>query len=189
MKIETESAYKEILDVLNKHKDVVAYDYAELETKSKHHLFGLDLKETYGLDLEPKDVHSLDYLRYKEYMAVLWMGEKYRRTVSWSDDGKQPDDELMLSICFPTGAYIFGSSWGDDDYPLELFQEFFQELKSHNPKFVDTTNHCLYFSIENASTIFNTFSEIMSKYHEKNKVDSKKRKIEKLQKEIEKLTP
>jgi len=72
--------------------------------------------------------------------CVGWWGEKYGRHISWSDDGKQPEDELLLVISFPTGAYIFG-----DDYPTEFFKEFFQELKTYNPKYTDTTNKTLYF--------------------------------------------
>lgn len=183
-----QKAYDEVLGAISKYGDLLAFDYKKLETEAKHHLFGLELKEKYGLNIDPKEVYSSEWYTCKEHVSVGWFGEKHRRTVSWSDDGKQPEDELMVYINFPTGAYIFGGSWGDDDYPVELFQEFFQELKSYNPKYVDSHNSSLYFPIETASAVFNSFSEIKAKYHEKNKIDSKKRKIAKLEKEIEKLS-
>lgn len=180
-------AYEEVLSTLQKYKDIINYDYRELEQKSNEHLFGIELQEKYGLDIDPTDIYSLDWQKFKEYLAIGWFGQKYNRDISWSDDGKQPVDELMLRISFPTGAYIFGSSWGDGDYPEDLFNEFFVELKSYGSKYSDSHNHSLYFSIENAKDVFNNFSAILKKYHEKNKVDAKLRKIKQLQNEIEKL--
>lgn len=179
---ETEQAYKEILDVVKKYKDTCVYDVAEMESRAKKHLFGIELKEKYGFNLEPKDIQSLDYFRKGDYLSVGWFGEKYRRHISWSDDGKQPEDELLLWIGFYTGAYIFG-----DDYPTELFQELFQELKSYNPKYSDTHNKNLYFSMDNAGKIFNEFNSIMDKYYAKNKEDFKERKIKKMEEELAKL--
>ena len=117
-------------------------------------------------------------------MSICKFGKKKRRTISWSDDGRQPeDDELLLSISFATGAYIFS-----DDYPETLFKDFFNELASYAPKYKDTVNKCLYFSMDNAGKIFNDFDAILAKYKSLNKEDFKKRKIEKLKKELETLS-
>lgn len=178
----TKKTYNKILKDIHKSCEFLVFDYKDLEFKSKCHLFGIELKEKYGLNLEPRDIRSLDYYRFGEYMAIGWFGEKYRRTISWSDDGKQPDGELLLSIGFSTGAFMFGS-----DYPTELFKEFFQELKTYNPKYSDTVNKNLYFSMDNAGKIFNEFPEILKKYSEKNKEDFKLRKIKKMREELEKL--
>jgi hypothetical protein len=177
-------AYKEILEVLNKYREITIFDYNHLEQQSKYHLFGLELKERYGLNVEPRNIRSLDWNTFGEYLSIGLFGEKYRRTIAWSDDGKQPEDELMIRLSFCTGAYIFG-----DDYPTELFQQFWQELKTYNPKYSDTVNKNLYFSIENGAKIFNEFKDILKKYYELNREDAKKRKIKKLQDELEKLTP
>lgn len=187
---ESKKAYEEVLEVISKYGDALVFDYKDLKNKSEYHLFGLELKEKYGLDIDPKEVYSLDYQKFGEYKVIGRFGEKYRRTVSWSDDGKQPEveGEMLFSLCFPTGGYIFGGTIFGNDYPTEIFQEFWLELKSYNPKYSDTVNHCLYFSLENAAPLFNSFSEIKKKYHEKNVVDAKKRKIEKLKKEIETLS-
>lgn len=188
MKLEqAKKAYQEILDIVNKHKDICLYSFNEMNSKAKIHLLGLELKEKYGLNINPEDVRSLDYNNFGKYRSIGWWGEKYRRTISWSNDGSQPEDELLLSLCFPTGAYIFGNS-NDNDYPEELFKKFWQELKSYNPEYVDTVNKNLFFSIENASKIFNDFPGILEKYYEINKRDSKERKIKKLKEEIEKLS-
>ncbi len=108
--------------------------------------------------------------------------EKHGRKISWSEDDSQPEDEFLLDISFATGAYIFG-----DDCPIELFKEFFNELKSYGPKYIDKHNKCLYFSMENAGRVFNEFENILNKYNEKNKEDEKKRRVKKLKAELEKL--
>lgn len=179
----TKNAYEEIFSVIVKHRDIVAFDYNELERKSKLHLFGIELKEKYGLNVEPRDINSLDWNRFGDYLSIGLFGEKYRRKISWSDDGKQPEDELLINLRFSTGAYIFG-----DDCPKELFKEFWQELKTYNPKYSDTVNGNLYFSLEGGAKLFNEFKGILNKYYELNKTDSKKRKIQKLQDELAKLS-
>jgi len=178
----TKKAYAEILKVLKKHKDICIFDIEDLERKAKIHLFGLQLKEEYGLDIDPKCIYDLHYQRFGNFMVIDWFGEKYRKTISWSDDGRQPDDELLLKIGFSTGAYIFG-----EDYPTDLFQKFFLELKSYNPKYIDSHNSSLYFSMDNAKEIFNKFNDILLKYKKINEEDYKRRQIEELKKQLENL--
>lgn len=180
---ETKKAYKEILELLSRHKDICNYDIDDFRRKYELHVFGLELKEKYGLDINPTEIYSLDWNRFGDHKFIGRFGEKYRRTISWSDDAKQPKDEVLLYISFSTGAYIFG-----EDYPTEIFKEFWQELKSYKPKYIDTHNNSLYFSMDNARNIFNEFSSILNKYREKNIVDSKQRKIKKLQQELGELT-
>jgi len=144
--------------------------------------YGIELKEKYGLDIEPKNIQSLDWIKFGGYMAIGWFGTEYNRNISWSDDGKQPENELLLQIGFPTGSYIFG-----DDRPVDLFKKFFLELKTYNPKYIDTANKCLYFSMDNAGKIFNEFKSILSKYNEINKEEFKKRRIEKIKEELKEL--
>ena len=177
-----EKAYKEIIEVLNKYKDICVYDISDMESKAKKHLFGIELKEKYGFNVEPKDIYSCDWVNLGDYKSIGWFGEKYRRTISWSVDGKQPEDELLLDIGFSTGAYIFG-----DDYPKELFQKFWLELKSYKPKYCDEVNNHLYFDIKSASKIFNEFGEILKKYNEINKKDHILRQIKKNKEELKKL--
>jgi hypothetical protein len=175
----TKEAYAEILELLNKYKDICIYDFDELQYKIKCHLLGIDLKEKFGFDIEPKDIKNHDWIRFDDWRVIGMFGGKHKRTISWSDDGTQPADELLLEIGFSTGAYIFG-----EDYPIDLFNKFFLELKAYQPKFSDTTNRNLYFAMDNAGKIFNDFHSILSKYYKINQEDCKRRKIEKLKKEI-----
>lgn len=174
--------YAEIFRTIRKYKDVCVVDIDDLRRKAKCHLFGIKLKEEYGLNIDPKEIYSLDWIRFGGYKTIAWWGEKYNRAIHWSDDGSQPDNELLLRISFPTGAYIFG-----DDYPTELFQKFFTELKSYNPKYIDSVNQALYFSMDNAKNVFNNLDSILEKYREMYKKDVRKRKIREMEEELEKL--
>lgn len=174
-------AYSEILKVLKKHKDVCIFDIADLEKRSKYHLFGIKLKEEYNFNLDPKQIQSLDWIRFDEYMAIGRWG-KSTGTISWPDDGRQPEDELLLQINFPTGPYIFGG-----DYPTDFFYKFFLELKGFKPKYIDSANKALYFSMDNAGIIFNEFGSILKKYNDLNAADIKQRKIKKMKDDLEKL--
>lgn len=174
-------AYDEILKVLHNNREICVFDVNDLERKAKIHLFGLELKEVYGLNIDPKQVNSIDYQSFGEKKIGLF-GEKYRRIVSWSVDGRQPEDEYLFTVSFPTGAYIFG-----EDYATDFFQKFWLELKEFKPDYIDEVNHCLYWKLENAKDAFNNYDSTLKKYHELNKEDVKKRRIEKMKKELEQL--
>lgn len=178
----TKKAYNEILKAMKKHKDICVFDIETLERQSNIHLYGLELKEKYGLDIDPKQVKSTSFNEFHGYCRLYKVGKDFNNSISWSDDGRQPDNELLLNIAFPTGAYIFG-----EDYPKVLFQKFFLELKSYNPKYTDSHNHCLYFSMDNAKDVFNNFVAIYKKYCEINKEDFKQRKIERMKADLAKL--
>lgn len=183
---QTKKACEEILEVINKHKDIfdidISYEVKDLDYRLKAYIFGLELKESYGLNVNHKDIRSTDFTRFNDYVRIGAYGKKHNRTISWSSDGRQPEDEVLLVISFSTGAYIFG-----DDYPTELFKEFFLELKTYKPDYVDDANKALYWKIENAKDIFNSFESILDKYNEVNKKDIKIREIERLQKKIQEL--
>ena len=182
MENKSEEAYKEIMKVLKKHEDIIVFDVDGLEEKSKLHLYGIELKEKYGFNLDPKDIYSIGWQEFGSYLTIGSWGEKYKRTISYPDDGSQPKNKQLLQISFPTGAYIFG-----DDYPKELFKEFFGELKTYKPDFLDTINRSLYFSLKNGSDVFNDFNSILQRYNDVNKVDRRKRDIKKMKSEIKRL--
>ncbi len=174
--------YDEILKLVEKSKDNLVYDFSEMKTKAKIHLFGIELKEKYGLDIDPKNMRSLDYNSFGDHLCISRYGEGRKRTISWPDQDRQPENELLLQIGFPTGAYIFGK-----DYPKELFQKFFNELKTYKPKYTDSHNDCLYFSMDNASGVFNNFKAILQKYYKLNETDYNARKIKKMEEDLKKL--
>ena len=180
--LQTKKIYKEILDVINKYKDFIKFDIRELERIKQKHLFQLELLEKYGIKVPFDNIYNLDYIKIDEYRSIGYYGGKYRRTISWSDDGKQPIDELLFEIHFSAGAYIFG-----DDYPTELFNKMWVELKQYKPKYLDTVNKCLYFSMDKAKGIFYDFPKILEKYYQINEKDIVKRKKEKLEKELKEI--
>jgi len=179
---QVKKAYEEIFKALKKHKDICVFDVEDLERKSKVHLFGLTLKEEYGLNIDPKQVQAVNYFKPSDHTWIGWYGEKHNRTISWSVDGRQPEDELLLQIGFPTGAYIFG-----EDYATDFFQKFWLELKTYKPDYIDEANCCLYWNIKNAKEIFNSYNALLKKYYELNKEDAKQRLIDKMKKELEQL--
>jgi hypothetical protein len=177
----TKKAYKEIFKVLNKYKDVIDIDIKTLEEKSKLHLFGLELKEVYGLNINEKRISSTQYQELKDNVYLTYIDSE-TRTISWEDNGKKPKGETLIKFSYPTGAYIFGG-----DYPTDFFQKFFLELKSFNPDYCDSANKSLYFKLENAKEIFNSYDSIIKKYYELNKEDIKQRQILKMKADLEKL--
>ncbi len=178
---EAKKAYDEIFETMKKHEKMCIFDVTRLKKEAECHIFGLELREKYGLKFREK-ICSIDHNYFCNYLCIARWGEKYRRTISWSDDGTQPEDEVLLSISLPPGAYIFGK-----DYPQEIFNQFFNELKEYNPKYKDSMNYTLYYPLDNAKDVFNNFDKILEKYRKINKEDINRRKIIKLKKELEEL--
>lgn len=114
---------------------------------------------------------------FDDWSRVLYFSEDYNRSISWSDDGRQPENEWLYVISFPTGPYIFGG-----EYPEETFRAFFAELKQFEPKYCDTANKSLYFAPDKAKAVYESFWEIYNRH--KAMADSelkKKRKVELLE--------
>lgn len=132
--------------------------------------------------------HSYKYLTVggsylkRDYIKLAYYGEDLKRGISWSDDGKQPQEEWLMTISFPTGAYIFG-----DSYPTETFKAFWKELKSFNPKYSDTNNHCLYFTEETAKDVYNNYDRLFETYRALVQDEVKEQRKKKLQEELASL--
>jgi len=185
---ETKKMYSEIMKTLKKYKGLCVFDIDELERKAKVHIYGIELKERYGLNIKPENINTIDYNSFGEFKKVGWFGEKYRRTISWSVDGRQPEDELLFTVSFPTGAFIFGDGGiFNKDYPTEFFQKFWLELKTYKPDYIDEVNHGLYWKIENAKDAFNSFDDVLEKYNQLNNEDIKQRRIKKMKDDLAKL--
>ena len=175
--------YKEVLVCLKKHQDLGVGEIEKLISIIDARDFAAEIEEKYGVKTDHAKFCNRDYINLNTYVGIFKYGEGTRRSVSWSDDDTQPGDEYLYVIQFSTGAYIFG-----EDYPQEIFNSFFVELKSYKPDFSDSHNHGLYWRLENAKTISENFDAVLKKYNEINREDAKQRKIQNLQKEIEKLT-
>ena len=104
---------------------------------------------------------------------------------------EQPkEDEILIQFAYPTGAYIFGGGgWlpSKDNYDRELFEEFFEELKTYNYKYIDDLNFYLYFNMENGIKLFKNYDDICKKYQDKWNKRANERKKERLRKELEEL--
>jgi hypothetical protein len=165
----------------------------DIKEKIKSRLQVIEWKEKYNIDIPVDTDFTRTHFKLSNYYGDLFFsyyndakqehesgkGGKY---ISWSDDGSQPLNEWCLEITFGTGAYIFG-----DDYPVNIFQDFFNELKTLNHKFIDSQNHCIYWTLEEAGNVLEKLPEIIKKYVELNKEDFKNRKIKKLEDELNKL--
>jgi hypothetical protein len=189
-------AYEEILSVCEKYKEFNEYgfyDIGNMINKAKNHLLLIEWYEKYGIDLDhtSHDPYSRSFIDINSYLsfqkfedAELCKKEHRGRSISWSDDDRQPEDGWYLVIGFSTGAYIFGK---DYDGQEQLFQDFFKELKTYKPDYSDTVNKKLFWKIENVKKIFDDFNGILNKYHEKNRAELNARKVKKLKAELEKL--
>ena len=186
---EIKKAYSEILKVCNKYewvewiKDILqkANNYIEIARWKKEYDITLrfDTNVTWMRYIEsPIYDHHFIYFSNAQEDKDKWSWY----SISWSDDDRQPNNEWLLSLSFSTGAYIF---W--EDYPKELFEQFWNELKTYNPKYTDTANHNLYYSLENAGIIIKEYKSIMEKYYKRNKEEANLRRIKKLETELENL--
>jgi len=178
---ETKKIYDSILKIARKNKDLLNFDFDSLELKAKNHLFGLELKEVYGLNIDEKRINNIQYQELKNNVYLTYIDSEIT-TISWEDNGKKPQGERLIKFSYPTGAYIFGS-----DYPCDFFKKFFLELKRFNPDYIDSANSSLYFKLENAKEVFNNYDSIIKKYYDLNREDFKQREIIRIQKELDKL--
>ena len=170
--------YKKILAVVN---ECATVDNSMRLCDIEYAIKADELYGEFGFEGMGQYLYS-DYVEVSDYEFIAKYGKDYYRIISWSDDGRQPDNEWLYVISFPTGAYVF-----DSDYPKDTFNTFFNELKKYAPKYVDTANKSLYFSASNAKIAHNNFYEIFNKYKNLAAAENKKRRAEKLRKELEKL--
>lgn len=179
-----EKAYKEVFDVLEKNKDLVKIEASQLFCIRDNHLLGIKLSNLLGFENEIY-VSDSRYQRignlFNFIHYVKW-GENMR--ISWSDDGRQPEiGEELIEYSFSTGPYVLGGH-----YDTATFQEFFQELKKFEPKYTDTKNCSLYFTLENGAKLFKVFKDLYQKYkdlsHERN-IENKRQELLKQLEELQ----
>jgi len=160
--------------------------------KAKNRVIRYEWEEKYGIKLDSGcKFAEYDYYRLNDYEFISYFKDGYTchkegkgRSISWSEGNKQPVDEWIYAVGFSTGAYIFGD---DYNHQQQLFQDFFEELRTYKPDYEDLHNHCLYWKAENAKEMMSKFKEILNKYRDRNREELKTRKIDKLKKELEQL--
>lgn len=161
----------------------------EAENELRKLLYVEFLQDEYGI--EAVSINTIVtgppnvYINIRNYggvgIAIYSMGEKYNRTISWPENG-QPEDEVLYCISFPTGPLMFS-----DSYPKSFFDEFWDEIKSYEYKYIDEHNHNIYFELEKAGKISKEFPSILKKYFDRYKIEAETRRIEELKAELERL--
>lgn len=177
-------AHKELLKVVEKYEEVFKGSSVASDLSIKWEIERLEKEEEFGMLLS----RSGDGLfsvngAYDNWSRVLYFSDDNGRSISWSDDGRQPENEWLYIVTFTTGAYIFGKS-----YPTEVFQSFFTELKQFEPKYCDTANKSLYFTPDKAKAVYESFWEIFNRHKAMVEGELKKNRKAKLLEELKKLS-
>jgi hypothetical protein len=139
-----------------------------------------ELQETFGITIT--NSHGNTWFTCGLYSSIGLFGSQHSRTISWSDDRRQPENEWLYQISFPTGVYIFG-----EGYCTSTFDTFFDELKSYNPKYLDTANHNLYFADDIAAKVHEELPNLLKKYRGMVKQEIEEKRIQILKDELRRL--
>lgn len=186
MKTKLEQAqeiYTELFAIMKANQEVCVFGIMELERQAENHLFGIKLQESYRLNINPKHIYSTHInVFFNEWVSIYRVGAKYDNLITNSDSGKQPKNELLVVIRFTTGPFCLSP-----EYPRDLFLSMLEEFKTYAPTYTDLTNNALYYSIDQAAGVFNSFEEIYTKYKKLALEQDKSIKINKLKVEIERL--
>ncbi len=182
--------FQKIIDICENNVDTEG-TLSEIRIKAKNRVIRYEWEENYGIKLDDSRFAEYDYLRINDYEFVGYYNDGYKnhkggygRSISWSEDGKQPVNEWLYQVGFSTGAYIFGEDYNGQQ---QLFQDFFEELRTHKPDYEDLHNHNLYWKIENAKDVMSQFKTILNKYRDRNREELKVREINKLEAKLAKL--
>jgi hypothetical protein len=174
-------AYEEILDVLTKHESLLRKDYSiNIINKIRDRIEVEKLSEEFGIKMGSKG--DADWCKLSAYASVGRYGPNRPRKITRPDNGKQPMDETLYCLYFPMGGFVFSHECFND-----LFNEFFEKLKTYEPKYIDTLNHALYFTSENAKYVHQDFKGIFEAYKAKALEEIRLNKIKKLEEELKLL--
>lgn len=178
------NAYKALYEVAKQHRELIEdIHFRPLEEKLQE----LELSELFNMKLECAGYSWYEkYLGYGQKANVGLYSEELNRQISWSDDGRQPENEWLCVISFPTGAYIFGDYF-KDQYPKETFNAFFEELKSFGTKYYDSMNHSLYYTSDVGYKVVEAFPEIFKKYKDMCQQEYERQRVKELEAELAKL--
>lgn len=181
--MKTIDAYKKILKVIKSCAKEVAIDSSvDISYKLESLITREEIQESFGIDLKNCYEYGTTYFSLRDDKFIGKYGSKYNRTIAWSDDDTQPEDEWLFVISYPTGAFIFG-----EDYQQETFKQYFDELKGFEPEYVDTANHNLYYTADKAKAVFEKVDEVFKKYRTIAEENRKDAKIAVLKKQLEEL--
>ena len=178
------NAYKALYETAKQYRELIEDShFRSIEERVQE----LELSVLFNMKLEEAGYYWYEkHIGYGQKANVGLYSEEQRRQISWSDDGRQPENEWLCVISFPTGAYIFGDYF-KDEYPKETFNEFFEELKSYGTKYCDTVNHNLYFTSDVAHKVVKDFPEIFKKYKDMCQHEYERQRVKELEAELAKL--
>jgi hypothetical protein len=181
------SAYQEILQVLQKNSEFIKKDrQINIIDNIEARLSLLHVLDLFQLDIiiPPFASNTKEWISINEYSRLGLYGENTDRRIPWEDEDKKPDNEWLYLLTFPSGAYLFGKT-----YPLQLFDRFFDVLKTYGPKYIDSRNHTLYFDHTTAKNIHQDFNNILKNYKQlyQEENEEKLKRIAELEQELRQL--
>ncbi len=177
-------AYQELYTVAEKNKERLC-PYLVDDIQKKLNTVSIGVEFQLSLEYSGYTWYKVERF-YHDWVSVGLYGDETSRTISWSDDGKQPENEWLYAVCFPSGAYIFGDCM-QNNYPTETFNAFFTELKGFEPKYCDTMNHALYFTSENAHKVHGQILPLFQKYKALVVDENNRKRVKELEAELAKL--
>lgn len=144
-----------------------------MQNYADRHIFKEELSE-YGIEIEICNANGWNYSKLDDNVCIITC-DGVLRGISYPDNGNQIFGRFM-QIRFSTGPYVFG-----DDYPVLFFRRFFNELKDLGPEAIDSANNCLYFSMDKAGKVYESYKFILEKYREEYRVEGLRRELKKIQ--------
>ena len=177
-------AYKAVHEVIIANKQHLnVSDFWAIENKIEQ----LEKSVEWSMTLEGHGTWYTHYLCNMNEAHVGLYGREFNRTISWSDDKRQPEGEWLCSIRFSYGAYMFNDSVGSSFYPEETFDAFFAELKAFGTAYCDTNNNVLYFTKDVAYKVCEAFPEIYKKYKALVVEEQQRQRVKELELELTRL--
>lgn len=160
------------------------YEINSCKNSIERKLIQVEYKIKYDIELKDYEIRRTDWICIDRFKGNIYIG----KGMEVLNSKEQPkEDEILIQFAYPTGAYIFGGGgWFSDgsNYDRELFDDFFEELKTYNYKYIDELNSCLYFDMENGIKLFKKYNEICKKYQNMWDERKKVRKIKALKEEL-----
>jgi len=185
---ETESAYKEINEVLKKHAALTRINPNTFDETVSTHMLELKMIE-YGYNIKSHSISNSDYCRFNN-AVVSWFGpkeSKHSRIISnyRGCDKDKPNNEYLVKISFPTGAYSIGNDI--IDYPEEIFNSLLNSIKEYKPDFTDPMNHKYYFRLDRGADIFNNINNLIKEARANALLTARDEEIKKLESKLAEL--
>lgn len=178
------NAYKALYETAKQHRELIEDNhFRSIEEKVQE----LELSVLFNMKLEEAGYYWYEkHIGYGQCANIGLYSEEQRRQISWSDDGRQPENEWLCVISFPTGAYIFGDIF-KNEYPKETFNAFFEELKAFGAKYCDSMNHSLYYTSDVGYKVCEAFPAIFKKYKDMCQQEYERKRVKELEAELAKL--